>query len=121
MLDAERKASHLIPVCLRVIAKLTEDQCLQLSTPSYRIKKEKRDLKKQVETPQKNSDNSSLFDPSSVMVVGVVDDQGILQSPGSSSGAEKKKKDKKTTSEKPKFSKSSDKPSGRNQTFQIPI
>ena len=43
-------------------------------------------------------------------VVGAVDDQGILQSPGSSSGADKKK-DKKTTSEKPRSSKSSDKPS----------
>ena len=81
---------------------LTEDQRLQLSTSSYRIKKEKRDLKK-------NSDSSSLTDPSSVTVVGAVDDQGILQSPGSSSGADKKK-DKKTTSEKPKSSKSSDKP-----------
>ena len=95
---------------------LTEDQRLQLSTPSYRIKKEKRDLKKQGETPQKNSDSSSLIDPSSVTVVGVVDDQVILQSPGSSSGAEKKKKDKKTTSEKPKSSKSSDKPSKSVET-----
>ena len=95
---------------------LTEDQCLQLSTPSYRIKKEKRDLNKQGETLQKNSDSSSLVDPSSVMVVGAVDDQGILQSPGSSSGANKKKKDKKTTSEKPKSSKSSDKPSKSVET-----
>ena len=39
-------------------------------------------------------------------VVGAVDDQGMLQSPGSSSGAEKKKKDKKPASEKPKSSKS---------------
>ena len=49
-------------------------------------------------------------------VVGAVDDQGILQSPGSSSGAEKKKKDKKTTLEKPKSSKSSDKPSKSVET-----
>ena len=95
---------------------VTEDQRLQLSTPSYRIKKEKRDLKRQGETPQKNSDSSSHIDPSSVTVVGVVEDQGILQSPGSSSGAEKKKKDKKTTSEKPKSSKSSDKPSKSVET-----
>ena len=46
----------------------------------------------------------------------VVEDQGILQSPGSSSGAEKKKKDKKTTSEKRKSSKSSDKPSKSVET-----
>ena len=93
---------------------LTKDQRLQLSTPSYRIKKEKRDLKKQGDTPQKNSGSSSLIDPSSVTVVGAVDDQGILQSPGSSSGAEKKKKDKKTTSEK--SSKSSDKSSKSAET-----
>ena len=100
---------------------LTEDQRIQLSTPSYRIKKERRDSKKQGDTPQKNSDSSSLIDPSSVMVVGAVDDQGIvnqgiLQSPGSSSGADKKKKDKKTASEKPKSSKSSEKPSKSVET-----
>ena len=85
---------------------LTEDQRLQLSTPSYRIKKEKRESKKQGNTPQKSSDSSSLIDPSSVTVVGAVDDQGMLQAPGSSSGAEKKKTDKKPASEKPKSSKS---------------
>ena len=84
---------------------LTEDQRLQLSTPSYRIKKEKRESKKQGDTPQKSSDSSSLIDPSSVTVVGAVDDQRMLQTPGSSSGAEKKK-DKKPASEKPKSSKS---------------
>ena len=90
---------------------LTEDQRLQLSTPSYKIKKEKREQKKQSDTLQKNSDSSSLIDPSSVTVVGAVDDQGNLQSPGSSSGSDKKKKDKKTSSEKSKPGKSSDKPS----------
>ena len=69
---------------------LSEDQRLQLSTPSYRIKKEKRDLKKSADTPKQDSASSSLIDPSSVTVVGVVDDQGILQSPGSSSGKKKK-------------------------------
>ena len=85
---------------------LTEDQRLQLSTPSYRIKKEKRESKKQGDTPQKSSDSSSLIDPSTVTVVGAVDDQGTLQSPGSSSGADKKKKDKKPAPEKPKSGKS---------------
>ena len=85
---------------------LTEDQRLQLSTPSYRIKKEKRESKKQGDTPQKSSDSSSLIDPSIVTVVGAVDDQGMLQSPGSSSGADKKKKDKKPAPEKPKSGKS---------------
>ena len=51
---------------------LTEDQHIQLSTPSYRIKKERRDSKKQGDTPQNNSDSSSLVDPSSVTVVGAV-------------------------------------------------
>ena len=88
---------------------LSEDQRLQLSTPSYRLKKEKRDLKKSADTPNKDSSSSSLIDPSSVMVVGVVDDQGIVKSPGSSS--EKKKntqpdkphssKDSKTSADKP--------------------
>ena len=74
---------------------LSEDQRLQLSTPSYRLKKEKRDLKKSADTPNKDSSSSSLIDPSSVMVVGVVDDQGIVKSPGSSS--EKKKTEKQPT------------------------
>ena len=52
--------------------------------------------RKQGDTPQKNSDSSSLIDPSSVTVVGAVDDQGNLQSPGSSSGSDKKK-DKKAS------------------------
>ena len=99
---------------------LTEDQRIQLSTPSYRIKKEKRELKKTSDTPQKNSDSSSLIDPSSVTVVGAVDDQGNLQSPGSSSGSDKKKKDKKTkpkSSDKP--SKSLDKPSRSSTDTRI--
>ena len=68
---------------------LTEEQHTQLSTPSYRLKTEKRDSKKTAETPKQVA-SSSLIDPSSVTVVGVVDDQGIVKSPGSSS--EKKKK-----------------------------
>ena len=100
---------------------LTEDQRIQLPTPSYRIKKEKRDLKKIGDTPQKNSDSSSLIDPSSVTVMGAVEDQGNLQSPGSSSGSDKKKKDKKTkpgkSSDKP--SKSVDKPSRSSTDSRI--
>ena len=52
------------------------------------------------DTPtKKDSDSFSIIDPSSVMVVGEVDDQGILQSPGSSSSVEKKKV---TSEDKPK-------------------
>ena len=97
---------------------LMEDQRLQLSTPSYRLKKEKHDLKKSSEPPKQDSSSSSLIDPSSVTVVGAVDAQGILQSPGSSSGKKKKSnpaekvkssssKDKAATTEKPSKSLSS--------------
>ena len=83
---------------------LTEEQHLQLSTPSYRLKKEKRELKKSTDnTPQKDSDSSSLIHPSSMTVVGAVDGQGMVQSPGSSSGTKKKKSnpsDKKVSSTK---------------------
>ena len=68
---------------------LTEEQRVQLSTPSYRLKKEKHDLKKSTDTPSKDSDSSSLIDPSSVTVVGAVDGQGMVQSPGSSSSTKK--------------------------------
>ena len=91
---------------------------MQLSTPSYRLKKEKRDLRNPVTPTKQYSSSSSLIDPSSVMVVGAVDDQGILQSPGSSSGKKKKtnpaekvkassSKDKAATAEKPSKSLSS--------------
>ena len=68
---------------------LSEDRRIQLSTPSYRLKKEKRELKKVTDTPKQDT-SSSLIDPSNVAVVGAVDDQGIVKSPGSTS--EKKKK-----------------------------
>ena len=70
---------------------LTEEQCLQLSTPSYRLKKEKGNLRNLMTLP-KWTRTVPLINPSSVTVVGAVDDQGILQSPGSSSSTEKKKK-----------------------------
>ena len=41
---------------------------------------------------KKDSDSSSHIDPSSVMVVGAVDDQGMLQFTDSSSHDKKKKK-----------------------------
>ena len=72
---------------------LTEEQRIQLSTPSYRIKKEKRDSKKVSDTPKQDS-SSSLIDPSVVTVVGAVDDQGIVKSSGSSSDKKSKNMDK---------------------------
>ena len=115
MLDAERKVRDLIPVCLRVIAKLATflQRINVFSYPPQAIESKRKNMteRNRVKPHKRTPDSSSLIDPSYVMVVGIVDNQGILQSPGSSSGAEKKKKDKESTSEKPKSSKSSDKPS----------
>ena len=59
--------------CLHCNA-LTPEQLSQLSTPSYKIKKEKRELKSS--TPVKNPPSSpTLVDPALVWVVGVVDGQ----------------------------------------------
>ena len=88
---------------------LTEEQRIQLSTPSYRLKKEKRESKKVSDTPKQDS-SSSLIDTSTVTVVGAVDDHGIVKSPGSSSD---KKKKQNVDKPKPQTSKDSkaDKPS----------
>ena len=88
---------------------LTEEQRIQLSTPSYRIKKEKRDSKKVSDTPKQDS-SSSLIDPYVVTVVGAVDDQGIVKSPGSSSDKKKKQNTDKPKAQTSKVSKA-DKPS----------
>ena len=88
---------------------LTEEQRIQLSTPSYRIKKEKRDSKKVADTPKQDS-SSSLIDPSVVTVVGAVDDQGIVKSPGSSSDKQKKQSTDKPKAQTSTVSKA-DKPS----------
>ena len=67
-------------------------------------------------TPKK--DSSSLIDPSSVMVVGAVDDQGILQSPGSSSSVKKTKK--KNSDAKPKAQTSKPPKSGLDKPTKSP-
>ena len=83
---------------------LTPEQLAQLSTPSYKIKKEKRELKS---SPAKNPQPSdatlspTLVDPALVSVVGVADGQSTSRSPGlSEQPVEKKKKDKKASSSK---------------------
>ena len=78
---------------------LTSDQHAQLSTPSYKLKKEKRDSKKtdKTATPIKEPKDTlspSLVDPS---LVSVVDGQGTVQFPGLSAPAEKRKKVEKET------------------------
>ena len=69
---------------------LTAEQKAQLSTPSYKLKKEKKEAKSS--TPAKASDTLSptLVDPALVSVVGVVDGQTTS---GLSGPAEKKKED----------------------------
>ena len=88
-------------------SSLTPDQLTQLSTPTHKMKKEKRELKSS--TPAKNPTSDStlsptLVDPSLVTVMGFVDGQSTSGSPGlSEKPAEKKKtkEDKKVASSKP--------------------
>ena len=71
---------------------LTPEQKTQLSTPSYKLKKEKKEAKSS--TPVKDSDTLSptLVDPALVSVVGVVDGQSTPGASGLSGSVEKKKK-----------------------------
>ena len=91
---------------------LTPEQLAQLSTPTYKMKKEKRELKSS--TPAKNPPSDTILtptvvDPALVSVVGVVDGQSTSGSPGlSEKPAEKRKK-------KIKFQA----PSRSNQTSQL--
>ena len=55
----------------KICNAFSEEQRLQLATPSYRIKKEKREAKKLEATPTK--DNENLIDPASVSVIGPVE------------------------------------------------
>ena len=110
-------------------SSLTPDQLTQLSTPTYKMKKEKRELKSS--TPAKNPPSDStlspnLVDPSLVTVMGVVDGQSTSGSPGlSEKSAEKKKKkeDEKVASSKPvkpdKSVKSSHRPSGESTDHKL--
>ena len=68
---------------------LTPDQRAQIATPSYKLKKEKKDAKS---TPVKDSDNPTLVDPALVSVLGVVDNQSTPGASASSEPVEKKKK-----------------------------
>ena len=55
----------------KICNAFSEEQRLQLATPSYRIKKEKREAKKLEATPTKDSEN--LIDPASVSIIGPVE------------------------------------------------
>ena len=73
----ENPESSDCPIC----NAFTPEQRLQLATPAYKIKKEKREAKAADSTPSK--DNEELVDPASVSVIGAVDNQGSVKSPAS--------------------------------------
>ena len=86
---------------------LVPDQCLQLATPSYKCKTEKREAKKLEVSSTPTKDSYTLVDPSSVSVIGAVDEQGSVKSPTPFAPPEKKsKKEKPTTSKAMKSVKS---------------
>ena len=75
----------------QICNSFSEDQRKQLATPSYRIKKEKREAKKlEAPPPQKGEE---LVDPSNVSVIGAVD-KGSVKSPAESAPPPEKKKKK---------------------------
>ena len=71
---------------------LSAEQKEQLSTPSYKFKKEKRDAKSSAPAKDIDTLSPTLVDPALVSVVGVVDGQS---SSGLSGPVDKKKLDKK--------------------------
>ena len=108
------------PIC----NSFTPEQLTQLSTPTYKNKKEKREQKSS--TPAKNPSDvalsPTLVDPSLVTVMGVVDGQPASgPSDLSEKPAEKKKKkeDKKVSSSKPV--KSSHRPSAESTDQNLEV
>ena len=85
---------------------LTPEQLAQLATPSYKLKKEKWEARKLEATPNKDSKDSTLVDPSTVAVIGAVSESGTVTSPTPVVPEKKTKKDKPSTF---KVKKSSDK------------
>ena len=83
----------------KICNAFSEEQRLQLATPSYRIKKEKREAKKLEATPAK--DGKELIDPSNVSVIGPVEKQAI--SPTEPPPDKKTKKDTKKIAKREKY------------------
>ena len=80
----------------QICNSLTSEQLQQLSTPSYKLKKEKHVAKLIDSTPSQDSDQ--LVDPSSMSVIGVIDGQGSVKSPAPVPPPDKKpKKDNKSS------------------------
>ena len=73
---------------------LSPEQLAQLSTPSYKLKKEKLEARSTPSKEPSTEDTLSptLVDPALVSVVGVVDGQSTSRSPGLSAPPEKKRK-----------------------------
>ena len=85
---------------------LSSGQKAQLSTPSYKLKKEKKESKSS--TPAKTSDTLSptLVDPALVSVVGVVDGQTTSGLSGPAEKKAKKAESKKSSSTSAKLARS---------------
>ena len=85
----------------KICIAFSEEQRLQLATPSYRIKKEEREAKKLEATPAKDSEE--LIDPSSMSVIGPVEKPSTSKSPVEAPPPDKKaKKDAKKVGKKDK-------------------
>ena len=84
----------------KICNAFSEEQRLQLATPSYRIKKEKREAKKLEATPSK--DNENLIDPASVSVIGPVEKSITSNSVEAPPPDKKAKKDSKKVGKKDK-------------------
>ena len=80
---------------------LTPEQWAQISTPSYKLKKEKREAKHQDNPP--TSEDYSLVDPTTVSVIGAVGDTGVDKSPAipPEKKSKKEKQPVKTKKDKP--------------------
>ena len=65
------------PICIT----FTSDQRLQLATPAYKIKKEKREAKAADSTPSKETEE--FVDPVSVAVIGAIDSRGTVKTAAS--------------------------------------
>ena len=68
----------------------TPEQLAQISTPSYNLKKEKREARKS-ETATPSKESSELVDPANVSVIRVVCQTAVDKSPASSSVPPEKK------------------------------
>ena len=93
----------------KICNAFSEEQRLQLATPSYRIKKEKREAKKLEATPTK--DNEDLFDPASVSIIGPIDKSSSSKASSSKPTVEAPPPDKKIKKDSKKVGKKDKSPS----------